>query len=247
MIFSSSSGRGLNPRPSAYKADALPLSYRSIRNRKMEFFFKLSVIRSFMEEPVHVNLGRWTILFILICILFYILPIIPLSFGAFNFSLVFLEPWRTITHMFLHSSFPHLFYNMLNLFVFGNLIEAHHGSKVFLAVSIVSGISGAFLFGFLNPNTYSVGISGVVFGLIGSCVVMMPNAKALLPIGGISVPAKVKIAGPIMALGELLMGFLPSTVGHHAHFGGFFAGILLAFFLSKKHDTNKFHLHEVEI
>jgi len=201
-----------------------------------------------MYGTIKFNIGRITTLFIALCILLYIFPLIDLKDGAFNFSLVFKEPWRILTSMFLHSTLPHLFYNMLSLFIFGNLIEIHCGSKNFLLVSFVSGIFGSFAFGIMNPATYSVGISGVIFGLIGSAVVLFPDTKALMPVGIISIPAKVKFAGPMIAFGELVMGFFPSHIGHHAHFGGFFVGVLLGFYLRKNiYPKEEFPLGEVEL
>ncbi len=206
-----------------------------------------------MEEPIQINIGKWTILFILISMLLFIFPIIDISVGAFNLSLIFTEPWRLITSMFLHASVPHLFYNIVSLFIFGNLIEIHYGSKFFVTLSLISGIIGTLFFGILEPTTYSVGISGVIFGLIGASVILVPDAKALMPIGIISVPAKVKIAGPFIAIGEFILGFFPSTVGHHAHFGGFFGGIILGYYIKKtskiknKLSHEEFHLEEIDL
>jgi membrane associated rhomboid family serine protease len=221
--------------------------------KKSISFLSLAISFREMAEAYQINIGRWTTLLIIICILLYLFPIIDISVGAFNLDLLPSEPWRIITSIFLHASFPHLFYNMVAFFIFGNLVEIHYGSRFFLLIVLLSGISGNLLFGLFEPSTSSVGISGVIFGLIGVAVVLLPNSKALMPLGIISVPAKVKIAGPIMALGEFIMGFFPSDIGHQAHFGGFFAGVILAFYIKKtgivrnRMQEEDFHLEEVEL
>ncbi|MFZ2536390.1 rhomboid family intramembrane serine protease, partial [Methanothrix sp.] len=63
----------------------------------------------------------------LICILVFFLGRIDenfvKSFLALNLTYLVERPWMILTHMFVHISFDHLFFNMLFLFFFGMELE----------------------------------------------------------------------------------------------------------------------------
>lgn len=54
------------------------------------------------------------------------------------------QPWQLITHMFMHASIGHIFFNMYGLYLFGSALENYWGRKKFLTYYIVSGL-GAFV------------------------------------------------------------------------------------------------------
>src|SRR3954467_11505343 len=55
------------------------------------------------------------------------------------------RPWTIITYMFLHGGFSHILFNMLALYFFGPDVEVRLGSKRFITLYMLSGISGALL------------------------------------------------------------------------------------------------------
>ncbi len=55
------------------------------------------------------------------------------------------KPWQVITHMFMHGSIGHLFFNMFSLYMFGAILEQVWGSKRFLNFYLLCGIGAAFL------------------------------------------------------------------------------------------------------
>ncbi|HRG25003.1 MAG TPA: rhomboid family intramembrane serine protease [Chitinophagaceae bacterium] len=57
----------------------------------------------------------------------------------------FFKPHQLITHMFMHGSFAHLFFNMFGLWMFGVAIEHRYGAKRFLQFYIISGLGAALL------------------------------------------------------------------------------------------------------
>ncbi len=61
------------------------------------------------------------------------------------------QPWQLVTHMFMHASIGHIFFNMYGLYLFGSALENYWGSKRFLTYYIVSGL-GAFVLH--NAMTY---------------------------------------------------------------------------------------------
>jgi membrane associated rhomboid family serine protease len=65
-------------------------------------------------------------------------------FGAYYFDSPNFEPWQLITHMFMHGSFMHIFFNMFALWMFGSTIERVWGPKRFLIYYLITGF-GAFI------------------------------------------------------------------------------------------------------
>lgn len=69
---------------------------------------------------------------------------------TFNFALHFFkspdfEPYQLITHMFMHGSIMHIFFNMFGVFMFGSAIEARLGEKKFLIFYLLTGFGAVFL------------------------------------------------------------------------------------------------------
>ncbi|MEG1949964.1 MAG: rhomboid family intramembrane serine protease [Odoribacter sp.] len=57
----------------------------------------------------------------------------------------FWNPWQYVTHMFMHGSISHLFFNMFALFMFGRILESVWGSRRFLIFYFVCGIGAGTL------------------------------------------------------------------------------------------------------
>ncbi|MCT4588552.1 MAG: rhomboid family intramembrane serine protease [Carboxylicivirga sp.] len=47
------------------------------------------------------------------------------------------------TYMFMHANFPHLFFNMFALFMFGRVLETYWGPKKFILYYIITGVGAA--------------------------------------------------------------------------------------------------------
>jgi membrane associated rhomboid family serine protease len=55
----------------------------------------------------------------------------------------YFRPYQLITHMFMHASFFHIFFNMFGLVIFGKVIESVWGSKRMFILYFVSGLGAA--------------------------------------------------------------------------------------------------------
>ena len=55
------------------------------------------------------------------------------------------KPLQIVTHMFMHSGFWHLFFNMFALYMFGQVLEQVWGPKRFLIYYFVCGLGAAFI------------------------------------------------------------------------------------------------------
>jgi rhomboid protease GluP len=87
--------------------------------------------------------------------------------GAVNPPAIFYgQQWfRLVTAMFLHASILHIGFNMWVLWDVGPVIEEIYGSARYLFIYTIAGIAG-FVLSLLH-DTFTVGASGAIMGLIG--------------------------------------------------------------------------------
>ncbi|MCF8378881.1 MAG: rhomboid family intramembrane serine protease [Bacteroidales bacterium] len=87
--------------------------------------------------------------------------------GLFYFKSPFFQPYQIVTHMFMHGSLGHLFFNMFALWMFGRVLEQVWGSKRFLIYYFVTGLGAAFLHMMVNFIVLAPAISQVteLFGI----------------------------------------------------------------------------------
>jgi membrane associated rhomboid family serine protease len=98
---------------------------------------------------------------------------IVIDYGLFGPFVNEGEWYRLVTSGFLHASlFPHLFFNMLLLFLLGRLLEPALGSVRFLGIYFASLLAGSFGALILDPNSLSLGASGAIFGIFGAGFVL---------------------------------------------------------------------------
>ena len=130
------------------------------------------------------------------------------------------EWYRLITVALIHdnsSTIPiHLAFNMLALHSLGTPIETLLGRTKFLTVFFISLICGSLTSAmFLGYNGYSIGVSGAVFGLFGSWIVI-----------GRKIGADVKSTLVIVGL-NFALGFTIGGVDWRAHLGGLLGGAVI--------------------
>ena len=184
-------------------------------------------------------------------------------FALHDLHSVYFKPHQLITHMFMHGSFAHLFFNMFGLWMFGAAIEHRYGAKRFLQFYIISGLGAAVLhMGILylemepimeifrrlpmeeqleliesptfKVNVATLGASGAVFGCLAAFGYLYPNSIIMI---NFLLPMKAKWLVLIYAGMELFLAFRNSagdTVAHFAHLGGALTGFLLVYFWNKR-------------
>jgi membrane associated rhomboid family serine protease len=72
-------------------------------------------------------------------------PILDHYFALFPIMSSHFQPYQIVTHMFMHGSVTHIFFNMFTLFMFGTEIERAFGAKKFLFFYLSTGLGAAFL------------------------------------------------------------------------------------------------------
>src|SRR5687768_11070057 len=84
---------------------------------------------------------------------------------AFRPALALWRPWTIITYMFLHGGLSHILFNMLGLYFFGSRVEDRLGSKRFITLYFLSGITGGLLSFAFAFYAGVIGASGAIYGV----------------------------------------------------------------------------------
>ncbi|MBM3854926.1 MAG: rhomboid family intramembrane serine protease [Verrucomicrobia bacterium] len=134
--------------------------------------------------------------------------------------LVFMQPWTIVTYMFLHGGFTHLLFNMLGLYFFGPRIESRLGSRRFITLYFVAGVSGALLSFIFAPYAGVIGASAGVFGIMLAFAHFWPREQIF--IWGV-LPLEARWLVVITTALALWSGFSGSRggVADFAHLGGY--------------------------
>lgn len=70
-------------------------------------------------------------------------PAFDTALTGYYFQSENFRPWQVITHMFMHGSVMHIFFNMFGVYMFGSVLEQYWGPKRFLNYYLLCGL-GAF-------------------------------------------------------------------------------------------------------
>jgi rhomboid family protein len=141
-------------------------------------------------------------------------------------------PWQLVTYSFLHSGTPHIFFNMLALYMFGSDVERLFGSRFYAAYYFASVVSAAICHLIVTtwmggPPIPTVGASGGVYGLLLAYGLYFPERRLMLLIP--PVPMRARTFVIVFAVIELVLGVTGTAAGiaHFAHLGGMLGGYLM--------------------
>ena len=110
-------------------------------------------------------------------------------------------------------------------------MHKYRGKWKYLIIYLISGLSGSLLSCILT-NSYSLGASGAIFGLLGSLLYFGMHYRLYL--GSVLLKEIV----PIIVL-NLLIGFTFSGIDNWAHIGGLIGGIFITMALGIDNKTQK--------
>ena len=142
--------------------------------------------------------------------------------------------YRLLTGMFLHAGILHLLFNMYALYIIGMQLESFLGKWKYLTVYLLSGL-GASMLSIFFSNSFSVGASGAIFGLMGALLYFGYHYRVYLD----SV-VKLQII-PLIVL-NLILGFTLSGIDNWAHIGGLVSGVLATMAVGVKYKSTKFEM-----
>lgn len=190
---------------------------------------------------------------ILLNVAFYIIFTILISYNLFQIDFIAIKPsnilagnyiWTFLTSMFMHAGFFHLFANMFSLLFIGSLVEKILGKKRYFWFYMISGLFASLFFVLLSMipfsffsadfETFAVGASGAIFGLVGLLMLLTPNLPVYIMF--IPIPIKMKYAAPgilVLLWFISIAGNVP--VGNTAHLGGLIAGLIYGIYLKNKY------------
>lgn len=153
-----------------------------------------------------------------------------------NFESFTSQPWTLITYGFSHTSFSHVFFNLIFLFYFGNLFLNFFSKKQFVNYFILGIIAGGIAFLLLNPGGYLIGASAGIMAILVGLATKIPTYEIRLNlIGGVKlwILALIYIVLSIVRLDGLNSG------GNIAHLGGALIGFIYTKQLEKGMDIGK--------
>ena len=138
--------------------------------------------------------------------------------------------WQLVTSMFTHADLLHIGFNMLALWFLGPQLEMMLGRARYLALYLLSGLTGsAFVYWLAPEHTATIGASGAIFGLMGGLLVVALKVRG-------DVSQLLMWVGLNVVITVLGRGF----ISWQGHLGGFVGGALIAAILvyaPRKHRT----------
>lgn len=166
---------------------------------------------------------------------------LPSDLGSF-----LMRPWSLITYMFVQEGIFHLFFNLMILYVGGQIFNRFVGESKLLSTYILSGIAGAILYvltfnifpAFQNVvgGSFAIGSSASVLGVFIAVATFAPN----LPLNVILLgDVKLKYIAIVFIALDLLNIRNGNAGGHIAHLGGAFYGYLFSSQLKKNVDISQ--------
>lgn len=140
------------------------------------------------------------------------------------------EYYRLITHFFLHFGFEHLFNNMISLLILGYSLEQVMGKVRFISLyflsGILAGITSIVYNMYVGQETISCGASGAIYGLMGALLVML--------VVGSRGRFSSEVPRYLLYIGiSIYSGMQDTSIDNAAHIGGFVAGVLICFIMSR--------------
>ena len=147
------------------------------------------------------------------------------------------------TAMFMHAGWLHLGGNMLYLWIFGDNVEDRLGHIKFIIFYLLCGLAATFaqLAFSAGSNVPNLGASGAIAGVLGAYLVLFPQGKVRVLVGGRVTPMPALIVIGLWIVLQFFSGIgsISNTadtggVAYMAHIGGFIAGLVLTFVLRGK-------------
>ena len=139
--------------------------------------------------------------------------------------------WRLLTSVFLHAGLSHLGSNLLVQILMGNAVERNLGHVRYLALYLLSGIGGNVISVLYDRaqgvNTYSVGASGAVFGVMGTLIILILRGRKKLRSGSSLLPRAA-----FAVFYAVYSGFRNPYTDNAAHLGGLLFGMALGTLLT---------------
>lgn len=144
----------------------------------------------------------------------------PLTIGG--------QYWRLVTYEFVHGNILHIVMNMWCLWSLGQLAERLFGGWQTAVIYILTGVGGGLASLAYEPQRWSVGASGAIFGITGAIL-------SGLKFGDLSVTAGQRRSAISSMVTFVIISFAWGGLGNTdnmCHLGGFVSGLIIGLPLS---------------
>ena len=175
----------------------------------LDQFKRLNIIK----QLILINVFLYIFMLIVPIQDYFILPLSPSEFVK--------QPWSLFTTMFMHNGFRHILFNMLWLYIFGDILLKYINKKELLKLYLFSGIVvstvvllDAFI---LNVGSAALGASGAINAVIFAAIYIKPNNKISI-IGDIQL--KLKWIGWFLIVSHVLGLSGSNMLGEVGHLVG---------------------------
>jgi membrane associated rhomboid family serine protease len=135
-----------------------------------------------------------------------------------------MQLWRVVTANLLHADFMHLAANTISILIWGHLLERVVGTRAMFILFVLAGFFTTLFSYFLGPDTFSLGASGIAYGLMFAFliyVLVLTVFKNPRQFGG-----QLISFGVLMGIQILYNIQYSSKLDIWGHLGGSVAGIL---------------------
>ena len=156
------------------------------------------------------------------------------------------RPWTLVTYFFAHTGLFHIFFNMLFLYYFGQIIKEYLGSHRLVNLYVLGGLSGGLLYLVLYnlvpfyssgaANTALLGASGAVYAVVVGAATLMPNLTFSLILIG---PVRIVYIAIFFVLTSFIAIDGANAGGNMAHLGGALIGFVFIRQLQRGRDIGQ--------
>jgi membrane associated rhomboid family serine protease len=167
---------------------------------------------------------------------------LPLSFPG-----LFHKPWTLLTYMFTHLGLMHIFWNMISLFWFGDILAGYTSNRKIIPLYILGGLAGglaSILFVTFVPMLRGdlgaplIGASAGVTAIIVAAATLVPEVRMNLIFIG---PVKLLYVAIFCIFIDILnVASYNNAGGNLAHLGGALMGYIFIVQYKKGRDLGKF-------
>jgi membrane associated rhomboid family serine protease len=138
------------------------------------------------------------------------------------------KPWGLFTYMFTHVEIFHIFFNMLNLYWFGNLFRSFLGNHRVLPLYILGGITGGLVF-LLSYNLIFPGEDGTLIGASASVICLLVACATKIPDYEIGLLFLGTIRLKWLALAIVVLDVIAIPNGNYGGIAAHLGGALMGF------------------
>jgi membrane associated rhomboid family serine protease len=158
------------------------------------------------------------------------------------------QPWGLLTYMFVQENFWHIFWNMLGLYWFGQILQDMIGKSKIVPLYLFGGIFGGLLymlvfnmvplFNSIVGGAVCIGASAAVMAIVVAAATIAPNYELILFLIG---PVKIKWIALVYVLLDLINIQNGNAGGHISHLGGAMAGFIYIRLLQNGKDPGRIY------